>query len=62
MAEPLVKTFELLAESKATAAVDLLIGALDSKYAAIHERAVVCLLRRGTTRCQTEVIRRLAAT
>jgi hypothetical protein len=61
MADPLVKTFELLTESKATAAVELLIGALDSKYAAIHERAVVGLLRRGTTRCQTEVIRRLPA-
>src|SRR5580692_5776638 len=59
MADPLVKTFELLADSKATAAVDLVISALDSKYAAIHEKAVVALLRRGTTRCQTEVIRRL---
>jgi hypothetical protein len=59
MADPLVKTFGLLAESKATAAVDLLLGAIDSKYPAIHEKAVVALLRRGTTRCQTEVIRRL---
>jgi HEAT repeat protein len=59
MADPLVKTFECLVESKATAAVDLLIAALDSKYAALHEKAVVSLLRRGTTRCQTEVIRRL---
>src|SRR5271154_3943518 len=53
MPEPLLKTFELLAESQATGAIDLLISALDSKYAAIHERAVVSLLRRGTTRCQT---------
>jgi hypothetical protein len=59
MPEPLLKTFELLAESQATGAIDLLISALDSKYGAIHERAVVSLLRRGTTRCQTEVIRRL---
>jgi hypothetical protein len=59
MADPLVKTFELLAESKSTAAVDLLLTALDSKYAVIHDKAVAALLRRGTTRCQTEVIRRL---
>jgi HEAT repeats len=59
MADPLVRTFELLAESKSSAAVDLLIAALDSRYATIHDRAVVSLLRRGTTRCQTEVIRRL---
>src|SRR5277367_4031528 len=61
MGDRLRKTFELLAESKATGAVDLLIAALDSKYSAIHEKAVVALLRRGTTRCQTEVIRRLPA-
>ena len=40
MPEPLLKTFELLAESQATGAIDLLISALDSKYGAIHERAV----------------------
>ena len=50
MADPLLKTFELLAESKAPAAVDLLIAALESKYGPIHERAIVALLRRGTTR------------
>jgi len=61
MADPLARTFDLLSESKATSAVDLLIVALDSKYAAIHEKAVVALLRRGATRCQTEVIRRLPA-
>jgi HEAT repeat protein len=61
MGDRLRRTFELLAESKATGAVDLLIAALDSKYSAIHEKAVVALLRRGTTRCQTEVIRRLPA-
>ncbi len=59
MVNPLVKTFDLLAETKPASAIDLLIAALDSKYGVIHEKAVVALLRRGTTRCQTEVIRRL---
>ncbi len=59
MPDPLTKTFELLGESQSNGAVDLLIAALDSKYSAIHDKAVVAALRRGTTRCQTEVIRRL---
>ncbi len=59
MPDPLTKTFELLAESQSNGAVELLIAALDSKYSAIHDKAVIAALRRGTTRCQTEVIRRL---
>jgi hypothetical protein len=61
MGDPLLRTFELLTQSQATGAVELLIAALDSKYSAIHEKAVVALMKRGTTRCQTEVIRRLPA-
>jgi HEAT repeat protein len=59
MPDPLAITFDLLATSKASSAVDLLTSALDSKHLAIHDKAVVSLLKRGTARCQTEVIRRL---
>lgn len=61
MTDPLVTTFDILATSKATVAVELLVSAIDSKYSVIHDKAVGALLRRGTTRCQTEVIRRLSA-
>jgi hypothetical protein len=59
MADPLGTTFDLLAASKAASSVDLLTSALESRHLVIHEKAVVALLKRGTARCQTEVIRRL---
>jgi HEAT repeat protein len=59
MAESLTKTFDLLATTKSSNAVDVLVMALDSQQAAIRDRAVGALLQRGTVRCQTEVIRRL---
>ena len=58
MADPLARTFDILGTTKALSAVELLLVALDSKHSAIQERAVGALLRRGATRCQTEVIRR----
>ncbi|HUE13147.1 MAG TPA: hypothetical protein VMR25_03180, partial [Planctomycetaceae bacterium] len=60
MADPLARTFDVLATAKSLAAVDLLITALDSKLVMIQDRAVAALLRRAATRCQTEVIRRLS--
>jgi HEAT repeat protein len=59
MADPLSRTFDVLATAKSLAAVDVLITALDSKLPTIQDRAVAALLRRAATRCQTEVIRRL---
>jgi HEAT repeat protein len=56
-----VKTFELLATTKTAVAIDLLVAALDSTYPVIRERAAAAMLQRGATRCQTEIIRRLAS-
>jgi hypothetical protein len=59
MGDPLAITFDHLATSRASSALDLLTTALDSKHLAIHEKSVAALLKRGTARCLTEVIRRL---
>jgi hypothetical protein len=59
MADPLAKTFDVLTTARSLSAIDLLVLAVESKRTAIQERAVTALLRRGATRCQTEVIRRL---
>jgi HEAT repeat protein len=59
MADPLARTFDVLATAKSPAAVELLITAVDSTRPAIQDRAVAALLRRSATRCQSEVIRRL---
>jgi len=59
MADPLARTFDVLATAKSLAAVELLIAAVDSQRPAIQDRAVAALLRRAATRCQSEVIRRL---
>ncbi len=59
MADPLAKTFDVLTTARSLSAIDLLVLAVESKRTAIQERAVAALLRRGATRCQTEVIRRL---
>ena len=59
MSDPLEITFDFLATAKSPAAIELAVAALDSKYSVIQEKAVASLLRRGTTRSQTEVIRRI---
>jgi len=59
MANALDRTFSVLTSTSNTHAVDVLIRALDSTDEALQSRATAALLKRNSTRGQTEVIRRL---
>jgi len=59
MPKALDRTFSVLTSTSNTHAVDVLIHALDAIEEAVQSRATAALLKRNSTRGQTEVIRRL---
>jgi len=58
MSDPLVITFEILANSSNNHAVEVLIPALDLDVPEIREKAIKSLISRKSTRGQVEIIRR----
>ena len=60
MASSITKTFDLLAQSRNSNAINALILALDVEDELIREQAVFALLQQQSTRGLVEVIRRYA--
>lgn len=61
MSDPLTKTFDLLAKTSNVHAPDLLIAALDVGSSHVQSLSLGALIRSGSSRGLTEVIRRLEA-